>query len=389
MSHSSQSIAAPRLPSLTGLRFIAAALVFFHHGIWANVLADPSVRHGYYKLFINAGHAGVSFFFILSGFVLTFAAKPNDTLRSFWRRRVAKVYPNHLVTFVLALVLIAPPTELYQALANLFLVQAWVPRYNVLFSVDVPSWSLACEAVFYLSFPLLLARARRIREDRLWWWVGAVLVAVLAATMFARYVLPATPGMPDGQPIGLYQFWFVYAFPPVRALDFVLGILMARIVQSGRWIRLPLPAAVITFIAAYAVAMVLPYVYGLGVALVAPLALVVTAAAVADLEGNASPLRGRTMIWLGEISYAFYLMHVIVLVWARGKLGGADHLWGTWPAICLLAAGFALSVLAAWVLYTTVESPVMKRWSRPRRPTPLPAPTSEQPIEPVAQSPAH
>jgi peptidoglycan/LPS O-acetylase OafA/YrhL len=384
MSHHAEPTGRPlngtRLPSLTGMRFVAAALVFLHHGIWVNVFADDAVRRRYHDLFINAGHVGVSFFFILSGFVLTSAVREGDTLRRFWRRRAAKVYPNHVVTFVAALFLIAPATRLYQAVPNLLLVQSWVPRYDVIFSVNPPSWSLACEALFYLSFPLLLAGARRIRDDRLWWWAAGVVASVLAVALIGRYVIPGNPVMPDGQPIGLYQFWFVYAFPPVRALDFALGILMARIVQSGRWIRLGLLPAAALFVVAYAASMALPYVYGLGALTVAPLALLVAAAAASDLEGQRSPFRGRVMTWLGEISYAFYLVHAIVLVWARGKLGGPDRLWSTVPALGLLLLGLVISVLVAWILHAAVERPVMKRWSRPRG---KPAPS-----EPVQAAPA-
>lgn len=97
-----------RLPSLTGLRFVAAALVFLHHAIYTNVFADPDVVRVFHDLFINTGQMGVAFFFVLSGFVLTFAVRPGDTTRRFLRRRLVKIYPNHVVTFLLAAVLIIP-----------------------------------------------------------------------------------------------------------------------------------------------------------------------------------------------------------------------------------------------------------------------------------------
>lgn len=356
-----------RLPTLTGMRFIAAALVFLHHGIWVNVFADQDVVSGYRDLFINAGHVGVSFFFILSGFVLTWSStsRKQDTFPRYLRRRIAKVYPNHVVTFVAAALLVTASTHWYAGLANLLLVQSWFPTYDVLFSMNPPSWSLACEALFYCAFPLLLRWTGRIRAERLWWWAGGAVAAVLGVAALAQTVVPAGPAMPDGQPVGLHQFWLVYAFPPVRALDFVLGILMARIVLSGRWIRVGILPATALAVACYALASELPYVYQLNAATVIPLALLVPAAAVADAEGRRTGLQGRFARWLGEISYAFYLVHVIVLVWCRGKLGNPGG-WDTVTGLGLLFAGMVLSVLAAWALYALVEKPAMRRWGAPR-----------------------
>ncbi|MFK3734509.1 acyltransferase family protein [Streptomyces sp. NPDC088090] len=354
-----------RLPTLTGMRFIAAALVFLHHGIWVNVFSDRDVVSLYHDLFITAGHVGVSFFFLLSGFVLTWSARKKDTFGRYLRRRVAKLYPNHVVTFVAALLLVATTTELYQAIPNLLMVQSWFPVYSLMFSVNPPSWSLACEALFYLAFPLLLRWANRIPVEKLWWWVGGVVAAVIGVAVFAQTVLAGGPAMPDGQPIGLYQFWFVYALPPVRALDFFLGILLARIVINGRWIRVGMLPAALLFVACYALASQLPYVYGLNAATIIPIALLVPAAAVADVEGRRTGLRGRFAIWLGEISYAFYLVHAIVLIWCRAQLGHPQG-WSTPAGLALLLAGLVASVLVAWALYALVERPAMRRWSRPR-----------------------
>ncbi|WP_326810371.1 acyltransferase family protein [Streptomyces scopuliridis] len=123
-----------RLPSLTGLRFVAAALVFLHHAIYTNVFADPDVVRVFHDLFINTGQMGMAFFFVLSGFMLTIAARPGDTTRRFLRRRLVKIYPNHVVTFLLAAVLIIPALHWTEVAPNLLLVQTWWPRYENLFS---------------------------------------------------------------------------------------------------------------------------------------------------------------------------------------------------------------------------------------------------------------
>ncbi|GAB3837272.1 acyltransferase family protein [Dactylosporangium cerinum] len=365
-----------RLPSLTGMRFIAAVLVFFHHVIWLNVFAEAGTAAGYRTLFINAGHAGVSFFFVLSGFILTVSARDSDTLPHFYRRRFFKIYPNHLVTFGLGLVIIAGAAS-HGVLANLLLVQAWVPDYGVIFSVDPPSWSLSCELLFYLAFPFLLKAVRRIPVERLWWWAGGVVVAILAVTVLAGLLLPSTPTMPDGQPLSMTQFWVVYVLPPVRALDFVLGMLVAALALNGRWVGLRLLPASVLFVVVYLAATQLPYIYGLTAATIVPLALLVPAAAYADADGTASVLRGRVMTWLGEISFAFYLVHVLVMIGGR-PLFGETALFSGPVASLVILANLAAAIVAAWLLYVLVERPMMRRFSSPRRgravaPEPVPA----------------
>ena len=69
--------AGERLPSLTGLRAIAALMVFGFH-VWAlGIFASPGVNKVLAHS-VSEGVIGVTFFFILSGFVLTWTARDND-----------------------------------------------------------------------------------------------------------------------------------------------------------------------------------------------------------------------------------------------------------------------------------------------------------------------
>ncbi|MDX6353248.1 MAG: hypothetical protein QOF98_151, partial [Streptomyces sp.] len=144
------------LPSLTGVRFCAALLVFLYHATLLSNPIAPATRQTLFKdqgqadalarFFDPAGRIGVSFFFILSGFVLTWSARSVDTAPRFWRRRLVKIFPNHLVTWALAMILFAGAyTPVGSWLPNLFLVHSFISDPRTFSGVNPPSWSLCCE----------------------------------------------------------------------------------------------------------------------------------------------------------------------------------------------------------------------------------------------------
>lgn len=332
-----------RLPSLTGMRFIAAFIVFGFHisaaGLWP-----------YLDVPFRQGATGVSFFFILSGFVLTWSAKPGTAPATVWRRRAAKIFPNHVATWLVVLVAAAAVTPA-TALANLSLLQAWVPRESVYFSLNTPAWSLSCELAFYLAFPLLI----KWRMRKPWLIASAMVIAILTVPIIAL-------SMP-----GPIEYWFVFVFPPVRALEFVLGMAMARVVQQKKWIGLGLWPASALFVVAYVGSWYLPASFPYVAGTVIPLALLIPAAAVADLTGKRSPWRSRPMVWLGTVSFAFYMVHQIVIRVSEKFLD--VH---AFPLLAALGM-FAVSMLAAWLLYRLVEVPAerfIKRAPRPALVTP-------------------
>ncbi len=214
-----------RLPSLTGLRFAAALAVFGYHLPWTTV-STPGTASTVLPWLLRGGASGVSFFFVLSGFVLTWSARSHDTPRAFWRRRLVKIYPSHVVMWAVVLVwflVIGYTGRSFTSFAALVLVQAWAPDETFVFGVNGVSWSLSCEVFFYLLFPVLLPLLRRIRADRLVLAAGGLCAAIIAAPV----VLAAIPSWAEA----------AYTFPPVRLLEFVLGGVLARAVAERRWIN--------------------------------------------------------------------------------------------------------------------------------------------------------
>ena len=89
----------PRLDALTGLRWWAAFVVFVFHMVNRHRAAARADRRGLQP----SGYLGVTFFFVLSGFVLTWSARPERDKRTFYWRRFARIYPSHFVTLLLAI----------------------------------------------------------------------------------------------------------------------------------------------------------------------------------------------------------------------------------------------------------------------------------------------
>ncbi len=345
-----------RLPSLTGLRFIAAFTVFGFHVRVQGFLGDGPADRVFDRLFAG-GSAGVGFFFILSGFVLTWSARPGDTARAIWRRRAARIVPNHVVAWFIALagmIVAGKALSVWASAPSLFLVQAWFPTQRVYFAVNTPAWSLSCELAFYLAFPFLLPLVRRIPVPRLWAAAGLLVAAVFLVPVVAL----ALPGD--------VAYWFVWVFPVTRALDFVLGMVVARIVQAGRWVRtgLWLPSGLV--LAGYAAAPYLPARFGFVAVTVIPFALLIGATASADLAHARTPWRSAPVVLLGEVSFAFYLLHQLVI---RGIDQGIGHrTWPTAQGFALTGAMLVVGLAAAWVLHKAVERPMVRLLAtRPKR----------------------
>jgi peptidoglycan/LPS O-acetylase OafA/YrhL len=370
-----------RLDALTGLRFWFAFLVVLHHslGHWwgssAHVLAD-------------FGYIGVDFFFVLSGFVLTWSARPGVGPLRFWWNRFARIWPLHLTTLILSVVIgvgvvVSGGISL---VANLLLLQAWSPQQHVYFGFNAVSWSLSCEVFFYLCFPLLLRVVGALDRHRR----RLVVVAVTAALVVYPGVFSLTVAPRD--PAGWE--WTTYVLPVWRLGEFVVGIVAALAVREGWRPRVSGRTALLVASAAAAV-----YV-GVGqwrgglpnrplTETVAMLVVgwVLAALAADELAGRRGWLSSRPMVGLGAASYALYLFHALLYGWfvarwpATGE--GAMRLLG-WLGYVGLALALAL------VLHHAIEVPA-ERWLRRHAPIGLRrrrGPVPAYPSSPVAATPA-
>ncbi|WP_412749941.1 acyltransferase family protein [Krasilnikovia sp. M28-CT-15] len=378
-----------RLPSLTGLRFFAALLVFCFHVTLANSpippnkpinpFADPALADATAWLFSKAGYVGVSFFFVLSGFVLTWSSREGERARPFWRRRLLKIFPNHLVMWSASMLLFAAAITPWTAwLPNIFLVHSFFPQADIYVGVNPPSWTLCSELLFYLAFPFLIRPIRRIPVRSLWFWVAVAVAGMVAVELVTQFLIPDTPRSPI-TPVSTTQFWFGYIFPPSRLFEFIIGVLLARIILAGKWPAVTIPQALLATAGGYVAALYVPFLYGFTVATIVPIVALIGAVATADLRGTSRMLARPTMRWLGEVSFGFYLCQGVTVFYVRRLLGHEDG-FGTPAALAVIVLFLIVTLAGGWLLYALVERPAMQRWARSRKPGEVAEPAVPTPV---------
>ncbi|WP_344640623.1 acyltransferase [Kitasatospora cystarginea] len=362
-----------RLPSLTGMRWAAAMMIFcFHVMIESGFFGQERAQSTMWWLFCG-GRSGVSFFYVLSGFVLTWSARPKDRVVSFWRRRFARIYPSHFLTFLGAVALFSWEGLHLSgrvAAANLTLTQSWfafAPRYW--YGYNGVSWSLSVEFFFYFMFPFLVPPITRMGA-RAWWAIVAVGPGLVIAMPFLMDWV--------GEKTGIQPLFLVYQFPPVRLLEFLIGIALALLVRNGRWRGPNMTVSAVVLVTGLLLTQKLvlwaekPLISASATGIIGCV-LLIPAAARADVEGTASIWRNPRMVRLGEISFAFYLVHELVIFTAMKLFNGPPRL-PTVQALALTIACFSVALVLATMLHDMVEKPFVKLLS----PKPKPKPKSKR-----------
>ena len=202
--------------SFTGWRYIFAVAIFMHH----YQIDGKSVLQA-------GGVIGVTFFFILSGFLLAYGYKKRLMTREistsdFYKARAVKLYPLHILCFAAVFLLGIRnfvTADLPKAVLNLFLLQSWVPSPDYYMSYNAVSWFLSDELFFYLMFPFVLPVLLNGSGKKIAVGVGIFAISYSAAAALI--------------PSDHYHAYF-YINPLSRFADFVFGILVFRIFDQRR-----------------------------------------------------------------------------------------------------------------------------------------------------------
>ena len=298
---------------MTGLRcFAAVNIVFFH-------FSNPA-WFGWFAPIVNAGYASVSYFILLSDFVLGYnynaraRAGELDTIR-FYKARFTRLYPIYFLSLLLSWWVV--PLEYHAHTHAMFwtgmvltplLLQGWIPSLATF--LNTPAWTMSAESFFYVIFPRM-ARWKKPTNIRhhLWKMGGVWMLGLIPGTLYMIF-----------QPDGLahtdrwsYGPWLqALKYTPLPHLaSFVFGVLLAELdelVPRSTRLRLILGVGgfAITFgILSLGSAMPYPILHD---GLLMPL----FGCIVLGLAGNnvlAYALSARPLVFVGEASYCLYLLH--------------------------------------------------------------------------------
>ncbi|EID10917.1 putative acyltransferase [Mycobacterium xenopi RIVM700367] len=352
-----------RIASLTGIRAVAALLVVGTHSAYTT----GKYTHGYYGLICSRMEMGVPIFFVLSGFLLfgpwvkaLAADGPPPSVGRYAWHRVRRIMPAYTVTVLVTYLIYQfrtagpNPGHTWMGLfRNLTLTQTYTDNYlgSYLHQGLTQMWSLAVEVGFYLVLPLLAYLLLTLLCKRRWRPV-LLLVALGALALITPawlVLVHTTHWLPDGARLWLptYLAWFIAGM--------ALAVLQAMGVRCYAFAAIPL-ATVCYFIASTPIAgapTTTPS--GLSEALFkAVFYAVIAALTVAPLAlGNqgwyARMLASRPMVWLGEISYEIFLIHLVTMEIAMVEIVRYPVYTGS--MLNLFVATLALTIPLAWLLH--------------------------------------
>jgi len=360
----------PRLAALTSGRFFAAFHILLFHSHAMNGLTRAPV---WFQKFASVGYVAVSFFFILSGFILvyTYAGRDLD-VRRFWRARLARLYPVYLLSLLIAapfffyvvLKLDVPYLAYFKThlgstvVLVLTMLQAWVPLAAL--GWNGVAWAVSVEIFFYMLFPLLLARFARISNRGL---ASLALTCWMLGIATALTYVVLSPDHVVASPSTDFLFWLsaLKVHPLVRLPEFIVGM------ACGYWFlrgehnaKLATPLA----LGGTAVALIttafshlIPYPV-MHTGLYAP-AFAAIICGLALRPRWTSFLESRWLLLLGDSSYCLYLLHAMVL--GMFLLPNPQHI--TTPTLGRWLGAAATATLVGVLAFRFVEEPA-RNWLR-------------------------
>jgi len=323
--------AAGRLASLDGLRGIAAVGVslIFHARMIYNAGSDPFAGVPLIGWLQTYGWSLVDLFFTLSGFVFAHCYLQGSHMRAgvtagdFLAARIARLWPLHLVTLAFIAVLLHAMPSTNAVNIALSAVFAHVFIEDPTHVLNGPAWSLSVEAICYFVFALAAFAGGR--------WLSIIAVASICFGVGAIWIFGTWDAL-----IG-------------RGLaGFFIGVLLCR----------ARPALGLVPAWALLLGALLPFVFPPEGRMLIATVLVAWPCAIL-LALRTRLLASRLFIWLGDRSYAIYMVHLPIYVLIKGLIGDANAGSAGLTLLALLIC-WAVILVVSDILYRNLERPAQK-----------------------------
>lgn len=214
-----------KLDQLTSLRFFAAIMIVFHHSYGLFGLENSGN--------VNLGQ-GVSFFFVLSGFILTYVysnLSGYSNIKHFYKARFARIWPVYIASFLFGYFLLDYSISANTIIPFIFMVQAWIPISTYYFSYNAVAWSISTEIFFYLVFPILIYSWNSTKLNKLFF---SLLILFILMVITNWFELPSyTKPLDHTNFFGITTHGLIYISPLSRILEFIFGMFIAQAYKNN------------------------------------------------------------------------------------------------------------------------------------------------------------
>jgi len=352
-----------KLDQLTTLRFVAAIMI---------VILHSNVQKLFDLQFIKVPlDQGVSFFFVLSGFILTYVYPKLESwqvIKQFWRARIARIWPAYFISFCLGFWLLDYQWDNKIVLADFLMLQAWLPLSSYYFSYNAVAWSVSAEFFFYLVFPIILYKWHKSWLLKLL-FSGMVLISLMVVSNFLNLPDYGSP-LVGSNGLLISKAGLIYINPLSRIFEFVFGMCVAftwsrvRVTWSpfiatsyelGVILLCAISMNYMNVIAAWSNQSVLGvslrlWVMHSGSMFVFGLLIFVMAYG----RGKISEmLAHRYLVVLGEISFSLYLVHQILLSYYRKNITEFIQISNPYAFFCFIT----VLLLISYLMWVFIEMP--------------------------------
>lgn len=326
------------LRHLTGLRFIAALMVYLCH-----------LNTDYFGVFVkemfSCGFIGVSFFFILSGFILSYSYEDKlknevTSKRQFILLRLARIVPMHLLLampFIL-LTIHLKNFDFSKTLTNILLMQSWIPKEDYYFSLNGVSWSLSDELFFYLMFIPLIYTSITKKV------ITAISIITLLLTIYFLKIIQTEE----------LNHWLYYIFPVSRLVEFICGMIIYACWKNSRQQTVD---SLLFLISLLPLLIAIYYSNNINNSLryslyyLLPMVIFFTSCIYLRNGVIHTILSSKTLELLGKSSFIFYLIHQPIILFCF-------KIFGHNPGPLYLIALLVIITIVSIILYKLVEEPL-------------------------------